>query len=153
MRSAVHVINGPNLNLLGEREPHLYGDQTLAELEAMCREAAAEAGWDLAFSQSNHETEVAERLAEARGRAVGVVVNPAAYCYTSVLILEALRSLDCPAIEVHITHIHARTPDWRAHTLTAAGCAGMISGLGLDGYRLAIAHLRRRVNDRIVRTG
>jgi 3-dehydroquinate dehydratase-2 len=142
MRPTVYVLNGPNLNLLGVREPDLYGRRTLADLEAICRQAAEDEGWDLAFRQSNHEAEIVGWLGEARGRAVGVVLNPAAYCYTSRPILEALRGLRRPVVEVHITNIHAREP-WRTETITAAACRGLVSGLGLEGYALAIAYLGR----------
>jgi 3-dehydroquinate dehydratase-2 len=142
MSPTVHVLNGPNLNLLGVREPHLYGSRTVADLEATCRAAAADEGWGLVFRQSNHEDQLVEWLLDARGEAAGVVLNPAAYCYTSRSILEALGRLDCPVVEVHITNIHAREP-WRSETITAAGCRGLVSGLGLDGYRVAIGHLGR----------
>jgi 3-dehydroquinate dehydratase-2 len=141
MKTIVYVINGPNLNLLGVREPHIYGAQTLADLAALCQAEAAAFGWTLVFRQSNHQGEIIEWLHEARGRAAGVVVNPAAYCYSSYAILDALKMLDCPAIEVHISNIHAREPEWRSHTITASASTGMISGLGLNGYRLAIAHI------------
>ena len=141
MKTLVDVINGPNLNLLGEREPHIYGHQTEADLVAMCEQAAAEHGLTLVFHQSNHQGEIIDWLHEARGRAAGVVMNPAAYCYSSYAILDALKMLDCPALEVHISNIHAREPAWRSHTITAQACTGMISGLGLHGYKLAIAHI------------
>lgn len=145
MRKTVHVLNGPNLNLLGQREPHLYGSQTLADLEAMCRDAAALFGWGLVFGQTNHQGEMIDMIHAARGAAVGLVINPAAFCYGSVGILDALHARDCPAVEVHITNIHGREPEWRAHTITAAGCDGMISGLGLNGYVLAIRQLAHLV--------
>ncbi len=145
MSNTVYVLNGPNLNLLGEREPALYGHGTLAELEALCREACSRHGFDLAFSQSNAEREIVDRLHEAREARAGVVINPAAYCYYSVAILEALRLIDGPVIEVHITNIHSREPEWRSRTITAAACDAMISGMGLHGYALAIDHLGHRL--------
>ncbi len=146
MSNTVYVLNGPNLNLLGAREPELYGRGTLADLESLCREACSRNGFDLAFFQSNAEHEIIDRLHEAREAAAGIVINPAAYCYSSVAILDALRLVHCPAIEVHITHIHSREPEWRSKTITAAGCDAMISGMGLHGYALAIDHLGRKLN-------
>jgi 3-dehydroquinate dehydratase-2 len=145
MSKTVYVLNGPNLNLLGEREPKLYGRETLADLEAMCRDACARHGFDLVFHQSNAEHEIVGWLQEARIKAAGVVINPAAFCYYSVAILDALRMVEGPIIEVHISHIHGRDPEWRAKTITAAACTGMISGLGLNGYVLAIDHLGQRL--------
>ena len=141
MRPTVHVLNGPNLNLLGQREPHLYGDHSLKDLEQLCRDTADAFGWDLVFHQTNHQGEMVDQLHATRGAAVGVVINPAAFCYGSVAVLDALRACDRPVIEVHITNIHGREPEWRSHTITAAACAGMISGLGLEGYSLAIRRL------------
>ena len=145
MSERVYVLNGPNLNLLGVREPELYGRETQADLETMCREACARHGFDLVFHQSNAEHELVGWLQEARERAAGVVINPAAFCYYSVAILDALRMCDAPAIEVHISHIHGREPEWRSKTITAAACDAMISGMGLHGYVLAIDHLARRL--------
>ena len=141
MSRTVFVLNGPNLNLLGEREPALNGRGTLADLERLCRAACARNGFDLAFHQSNSEGEIVEQLHRARQEAAGVVINPAAFTYYSVAILEALRLIDCPVIELHITHIHGREPEWRSKTITAAACNAMISGMGLHGYALAIDHI------------
>lgn len=144
MSKVIYVLNGPNLNLLGVREPDLYGRDTLADLEALCRTACESHGFGLAFHQSNAEHEIIGWLQEARTRAAAIVINPAAFCYYSVAILDALRMCECPVIEVHISHIHGRDPEWRSKTITAAACDAMVSGLGLDGYRLAIDHLARR---------
>ena len=145
MAKTVYVLNGPNLNLLGAREPELYGRETLADLEALCRVACSRNGFELAFFQSNAEHALIGWLHEAREAAAGVVINPAAYSYTSVAILDALRMVDCPVIEVHITHIHGREPEWRSKTITAAACDAMVSGMGLHGYALAIDHLGYRL--------
>jgi 3-dehydroquinate dehydratase-2 len=145
MSKVIYVLNGPNLNLLGVREPDVYGRDTLADLEALCLKACKPHGFDLAFHQSNAEHEIIGWLQEARVQAAGVIINPAAFCYYSVAILDALRMCECPVIEVHISHIHGREPEWRAKTITAAACDAMISGLGLDGYRLAIDHLAHRL--------
>jgi 3-dehydroquinate dehydratase-2 len=141
MSKLVYVLNGPNLNLLGVREPKLYGHDTLADLEALCRETCQRHGLDLAFRQSNAEHELVGWIQETRGRAVGLVINPAGFCYYSVAILDALRMCDCPVIEVHISHIHTREPEWRSKTITAAASQAMISGMGVHGYALAIEYL------------
>jgi 3-dehydroquinate dehydratase-2 len=145
MSNLIYVLNGPNLNLLGVREPKLYGRETESDLRASCQAACARHGLDLAFHQSNAEHEIVGWLQEARAKAAGVVINPAAFCYYSVAILDALRMCECPVIEVHISHIHGRDPEWRAKTITAAACVAMISGMGLNGYVLAIDHLAHRL--------
>jgi 3-dehydroquinate dehydratase II len=145
MSQTIHVLNGPNLNLLGVREPDIYGHETLADLEGLCRKACAAHGLDLSFHQSNFEGDIVERLQAARSGAAGVVINPAAFCYYSVAIIDAVRMVECPVVEVHISHIHGREPEWRAKTITAAACDAMISGAGLHGYALAIDHLAHRL--------
>ncbi len=144
MSKLVYVLNGPNLNLLGVREPKLYGSETEEDLKAWCRQACERHGLELVFHQSNAEADIIGWLQEARTEAVGVVINPAAFCYYSVAILDALRMCECPVIEVHISHIHGREPEWRSKTITAAACVAMISGMGLHGYALAIDHLAQR---------
>ena len=147
MTSTVHVLNGPNLNLLGEREPHIYGSDTLADVEALCRAVTNRLGWDLVFRQTNAEHEMIDWLhATRRGAAIGVVINPAAFCYHSVPVLDALKTCDCPIVEVHISNIHRREAEWRSHTITANAATGMISGLGVHGYPLAIEYLARRIS-------
>lgn len=145
MSQTIYVLNGPNLNLLGVREPAIYGHQTLADLEAVCRKACDGHGLELSFHQSNFEGEIVETLQQARTSAAGVIINPAAFCYYSVAIIDALRMVECPVIEVHISHIHGREPEWRSKTITAAACDAMISGAGLHGYALAIDHLAHRL--------
>lgn len=145
MSQTIYVLNGPNLNLLGVREPKLYGRETLADLEVICREACDAHGLDLKFHQSNAESDIVGWLQEARVAAAGVVINPAAFCYYSVAILDSLRMVECPVIEVHISHIHGRDPEWRSKTITAVACDAMISGAGVHGYALAIDHLARRL--------
>ncbi len=141
----IYVLNGPNLNLLGVREPKLYGRETEADLIALCKKACEAHGLGIVFHQSNAEHEIVGWLQEARTEAAGVVINPAAHCYYSVAILDALRMLDCPVIEVHISHIHGRDPEWRSKTITAAAASAMISGMGVHGYALAIDHLAHRI--------
>jgi 3-dehydroquinate dehydratase-2 len=134
-----HVLNGPNLNLLGEREPEIYGTKTLADVERACRELCDSAGRKLQFSQTNSEAELIEQIQAARASA-GMVINPAG-CSYSVPVLDALKACSAPIVEVHISNIHARAESWRAETLTTAAAVGVISGLGVDGYTLALQFL------------
>lgn len=142
------VLNGPNLNLLGLREPDVYGAATLADVEALCREAAQRHGFALDFRQSNHEGVLIDALHEA-GRAVkagthaGVVFNPGAYTHTSVALHDAIKGAGVPVIEVHISNVHAREP-FRHHSFVSPVAAGVVVGLGVDGYVLAIEALARR---------
>lgn len=140
----IFVLNGPNLDLLGEREPHIYGTQTLADVEALCRGIATGSHVELTFRQTAAEHQMIGWLHEAR-RAAGVVINPAGFCYHSVPILDALLACECPVIEVHISNIHRRAEPWRAHSLLAPAATGVITGLGIDGYRLALEHLLQRI--------
>ena len=144
MSTRVYLLNGPNLDLLGEREPHIYGHATLAEVEALCRKAADGHGLDLVCHQTNAEHEMIAWLHEAR-RAAGIVINPAAFCYHSVPILDAMRLCECPIVEVHISNIYRRDEAWRSNSLLAAACSGVITGLGVEGYRLAIDFLARQL--------
>lgn len=133
----IWVLNGPNLNLLGSREPELYGRATLGEIEEGLRLHGARAGVDVACFQSNHEGELVTRVQEALGRADGLIVNPAAYSHTSIALRDALLAVALPAIEVHLTNLHRREP-FRRRSLTAAACLGTIAGFGALGYRLAL---------------
>lgn len=136
----VHVLNGPNLNLLGEREPAIYGHATLADVEAMCRAEADAAGMGLVFGQTNYEGDMVD-LVQAARRSAGVVINPAAFSYAGYAVLDALKLCDCPVMEVHISNIHRREARWRAHSIITQVASGIISGLGVHGYPLAIRHL------------
>ncbi|HTW75599.1 MAG TPA: type II 3-dehydroquinate dehydratase [Steroidobacteraceae bacterium] len=140
----IFVLNGPNLDLLGQREPHIYGTHTLADVEALCRRALAGSNIELSFRQSAAEHEMIGWLHEAR-RAAGIVINPAGFGYHSVPILDALLACECPIIEVHISNIHRRAEPWRAHSLLSPAATGVITGLGVDGYRLALEHLLQRI--------
>jgi 3-dehydroquinate dehydratase II len=138
MPKTVYVLNGPNLNLLGVREPEIYGHATLADVEKLCRAAAARHGLDVEFRQSNHEGAIIDWIHQARAEnAVGVVINPAGYGHTSVAILDALATLEAPVIEVHISNIHAREP-FRRRTYVSQVARGVLCGFGIDGYALAI---------------
>jgi 3-dehydroquinate dehydratase-2 len=144
MSGRIYLLNGPNLDLLGEREPHLYGRSTLADVEALCRASATALGLELVCHQTNAEHEMIGWLHEARS-AAGIVINPAAFCYHSVPILDALRLCECPIVEVHISNLYRRAKTWRSHSILAAACSGVITGLGVEGYRLAIEYLARQI--------
>ncbi len=137
MTRLVFVLNGPNLNLLGKRQPHIYGHETLADVERDCRVLAAELGLDLRFHQSNREYEIIDWVHEAREAACGIVINPAAFTHTSVAILDALNAFDNPVIEVHISNVHKREP-FRHHSFVSARADGVIAGFGTQGYLLAL---------------
>jgi 3-dehydroquinate dehydratase-2 len=147
MSTRVYLLNGPNLDLLGEREPHIYGHSSLADVELLCRSAAERLGLELICHQTNAEHEMIGWLHEAR-RAAGIVINPAAFCYHSVPILDAMRLCECPIVEVHISNIYRRNEDWRSHSILAAASSGVITGLGIEGYRLAIEYLARHIATR-----
>jgi 3-dehydroquinate dehydratase-2 len=142
----IHLLNGPNLNLLGERDPEIYGRKTLADVERACRRICERAGVRLEFSQSNHEGTLIDQIQAARASA-GIVINPAG-CSYSVPVLDALKACSAPIIEVHISNIHARAESWRAETLTTAAAVGVISGLGVAGYELALQYLLNRPSER-----
>jgi 3-dehydroquinate dehydratase-2 len=137
--AAVHVLNGPNLNLLGEREPEIYGTSTLADIEKSCREVCEAAGVTMEFHQTNSETTLIEQIQAARSSG-GIVINPAG-CSYSVPVLDALKACSAPVVEVHISNIHARSETWRADTRTTAAAVGVISGLGVEGYKFALQFL------------
>ncbi len=143
MRRTVFVLNGPNLNLLGKREPEIYGAETLADVEGACRQAAARHGLDLRFHQTNREYELIDWIHEARDKAAAIVINPAAFTHTSVAVLDALQAFAGPVIEVHISNIHRREP-FRRHSYVSGRADGVIAGCGGQGYLLAldrVAHL------------
>jgi len=139
--STIYVINGPNLNLLGTREPEKYGRATLADVESLCREAALKEGLTVEFRQSNHEGEIIDWIHEAgRNGAAGIVLNAAAYTHTSVAILDAVAAVAMPVIEVHITNIHARE-DFRGRSYVSRVAKALVCGFGIEGYALAIEGL------------
>lgn len=133
------VLNGPNLNLLGVREPEVYGTATLADVEALCRAEAGDV--PLRFHQTNAEHQMVDWIQEAREGAAGIVINPAAFSYAGYPILDALKMCDCPVIEVHLSNTHRRDEAWRAKSIMTAVVTGMITGLGIDGYALAVRHI------------
>jgi 3-dehydroquinate dehydratase II len=140
----IYVLNGPNLNLLGTREPDKYGHTTLADVERLCREAAKRFGLGVEFRQSNHEGTLVDWIQEAREKAVGIVLNPAGYTTTSVAILDAILAAGVPVVEVHITNIHARE-EFRHHSYVSKAARAVICGFGVTGYTLAISGLAAMV--------
>ena len=139
----IYILNGPNLNLLGEREPHIYGSTTLAQVQARCEAAAARLGLQVVFRQSNLEGELIDWLHEARRKAQGIVINPAGYSFTSVALLDALKASELPIVEVHISNIHRRESIYHK-SLVSLAAIGVICGLGPLGYELALAALAER---------
>lgn len=141
MSNTIYVLNGPNLNLLGTREPELYGSATLADVEKLCRTTAQRFGLTVEFRQSNHEGEIVDWIQQARAdAAAGLILNPAGYTTTSIAILDALYTLKAPVIEVHITNIHARE-SFRRHSYVSLAARAVVCGFGIEGYALAIAGL------------
>ena len=136
----IYVLNGPNLNLLGKRQPHIYGHETLADVERDCQKLAKELGLELKFLQSNREYELIDWVHEARETASGLVINPAAFTHTSVALLDALNTFDHPIIEVHISNIHQREA-FRHHSYISPIASGVIAGFGTQGYQLALQRL------------
>lgn len=143
MTRKVMCLNGPNLNLLGVRQPEIYGRDTLAEIETRARERAAAHGLEMDFRQSNHEGELVTWIQEARTTCAGVIINPAAFTHTSVAIQDALATCEIPVIELHLSNLHKREP-WRHHSYVSPVATGVIFGFGAYGYELAVeavAHL------------
>ncbi|ROR16399.1 3-dehydroquinate dehydratase [Comamonas sp. BIGb0124] len=145
--ATITVLNGPNLNLLGLREPAIYGSATLADVERLCREEAAQHGLEIDFRQSNHEGVLVDWIQEAgramaAGECIGVVMNPAAYTHTSVALHDAIKGASVKLIEVHISNVHAREP-FRHHSYISPAAAGIVVGLGIEGYAVAIHALAR----------
>jgi len=130
-------LNGPNLNMLGKREPNIYGRDTLADVEKSCRAHAKTLGLALDFRQSNHEGELVGWIQDARGKAAGIVINAAALTHTSVALLDALQAAEVPTIEVHLSNIYRREP-FRHHSYISRAAVGVICGLGPRGYLMAL---------------
>lgn len=134
------VLNGPNINLLGTREPDKYGNKTLSDIENMIREEASKYNVEVEFYQSNIEGELVNKIQEAKGHVNGIIMNPAAYTHTSVAIRDALLAVEIPTVEVHISNIHTRE-DFRKVSLTAPACIGQITGFGVNSYKLGLIAL------------
>jgi 3-dehydroquinate dehydratase-2 len=147
MSRLVYVLNGPNLNLLGKRQPHIYGHETLADVEKACKATAAGLKLKIKFYQSNREYEIIDWIHEARETAAGIVINPAAFTHTSVAILDALNAFDGPVIEIHISNVHKREA-FRHHSYVSGRADGVIAGFGTQGYLLAIQRIARLVDEK-----
>lgn len=143
MSRLVHVLNGPNLNLLGKRQPQIYGSETLADVEATCRRLGGELGLEIRFDQSNREYELIDWIHAARETAAAIVINPGAFTHTSIAILDALNAFDGIVIECHISNVHKRE-SFRHHSYVSLRADGVIAGFGTQGYALSlrrVAHL------------
>jgi len=141
MPQTIFIINGPNLNLLGTREPEKYGRASLADVEKLCRETGKRHDLAIEFRQSNHEGEIVDWIQEAHAqKAAGIVLNPAGYTTTSIAILDAILAVQVPVVELHITNIHARE-SFRHHSYVSKAAKAVICGFGIEGYALAITGL------------
>ena len=144
----IYVLNGPNLNLLGIREPEKYGNFTLADVEKLCVETAAQFGLKADCRQSNREGELVDFIHEAHAKkAAGIVINAAAYSHTSIALHDAIKGVNIPTVEVHITNVHARE-SFRHHSFTAMAAFASLTGFGIEGYRLAISGLAAKIGAR-----
>ena len=141
----VLVLNGPNLNLLGTRKPEIYGTPTLADIERMMRKRAAELGIEMDFMQTNYEGELVEAIQKAKGKYQYLILNAAAYTHTSVAIRDAIEAVELPAVEIHLSNIHARE-EFRHHSLIAPVCVGQICGFGAKSYLLALQYVAEMEN-------
>ena len=137
----IYVLNGPNLNRLGKREPAIYGTTTLAEVEQLCRAASGDR--PIVFHQSNSEEKLIDLVHEAIDEGAGIVINPAAFSYAGYPVLDAIKMCTCPIVEVHISNIYRRDEAWRAKSLLSPAVTGLITGLGAHGYALAVRHIAR----------
>ncbi|WP_375175921.1 type II 3-dehydroquinate dehydratase [Pseudooceanicola sp.] len=146
MTKTVTILNGPNLNLLGKRQPEIYGRETLADVETLCADAAAALGLQTTFHQSNHEGEIVDQIHRARDEAAAIVINPAAYTHTSVAILDALNAFDGPVIEVHFSNVHKREA-FRHHSYVSTRADAVIAGCGTQGYALALHRIATLLKD------
>jgi 3-dehydroquinate dehydratase II len=140
MSRLVYVLNGPNLNLLGKRQPHIYGHETLTDVERDCRTLAQELKLDVKFHQSNREYELIDWIHEARETAGGIVINPAAFTHTSIALLDALNTFEPPVIEVHISQVHKRE-EFRHHSYVSKRADAVMAGFGTQGYQLALRRM------------
>ena len=138
----IYILNGPNLNLLGLRQPEIYGHETLADVAEACAGLAEDLGMTISFHQSNHEGALVDLIQEARAKAAGIIINPAAYTHTSVAILDALHAFDGPVLEVHISNVHKREA-FRHHSYVSQRADGVIAGFGTEGYLLALRRIAR----------
>ncbi|SON58103.1 3-dehydroquinate dehydratase [Hartmannibacter diazotrophicus] len=142
MSGTVFILNGPNLNLLGKRQPEIYGRETLKDVEENCTKLAAEHGLSIRFHQSNAEHQIIDWIHEARETAIGIIINPAAFTHTSVAILDALNTFEGPVLEVHISNVHKRE-SFRHHSYVSLRADGVMAGFGTQGYELALLRMIR----------
>jgi 3-dehydroquinate dehydratase II len=140
MSRLIYVLNGPNLNLLGKRQPHIYGHETMADVERECRALGKELKLDVKFHQSNREYELIDWVHEARETAAGIVINPAAFTHTSIALLDALNTFEPPVVEVHISQVHKRE-EFRHHSYVSLRADAVMAGFGTQGYQLALRRL------------
>lgn len=147
MPKLITVLNGPNLNLLGLRQPEIYGTETLDDVAAAMSELAEDMGLAIRFLQSNHEGQLIDWIQEARGKSAGIIINPAAYSHSSIGILDALNAYDGPVLEVHISNIHKREP-FRHHSYISQRADGVIAGFGTQGYSLALRRMASLVGSK-----
>lgn len=140
MSGTLYILNGPNLNLLGKREPDIYGHETLEDVERACTEAATSFGMSVRLLQSNWEGQLIDWIHEARDNAVGIVINPAAFTHTSVAVLDALNTFEGPVVEVHISQVHKREA-FRHHSYVSRRADAVMAGFGVDGYAMATRYL------------
>jgi 3-dehydroquinate dehydratase-2 len=140
MSTPVLILNGPNLNLLGQREPETYGRETLSDVEARCTQLAGDLGLSVDLRQSNHEGQLIDWIQEARTGAAGIIINPGAYTHTSIAILDALNAYDGPVIELHISQVHRRER-FRHHSYVSRRADAVMAGVGVHGYDLALRHI------------
>ena len=145
-RPLIAVLNGPNINMLGLREPRLYGAATMDDVEQLCAETAEEVGLAIDFRQTNSEGELVSWVQECRGTAAGLVINPAGYTTTSIALMDAILAVELPAIEVHVTNIHRRE-EFRHHSYVSKAAVGVICGLGVRGYALALRAMADLLDD------
>ena len=146
MTHTIYILNGPNLNLLGKRQPEIYGQSTLADVEAQCTALAAELRMQTKHLQSNWEGQIVDWIHQARDAAAGIIINPGALTHTSVAILDALNTFDGPVIEVHISNIHKREA-FRHHSFVSQRAEAVIAGCGIDGYVIALRHIATLVGN------
>jgi 3-dehydroquinate dehydratase II len=141
-RRTVFILNGPNLNLLGKREPDIYGHETLADVERDCRRLAGELALEIRFHQSNAENQIIDWIHEARETAAAIIINPAAFTHYSIAIMDALKICSCPIVEVHISNVHHREA-FRHHSYVSLAATAVMAGFGTHGYQLAVRHVAR----------
>lgn len=145
MKKTIYMLNGPNLNLLGRREPDIYGSDTLADIEKACRDKAATLGIEVDFRQTNHEGVLIDWVQEAGEKAAGLIINPAAYTHTSIALADALSAIDLPKIELHISNVHARE-EFRRHSFVSPAVNAVMCGFGAAGYTLALDAVQRLID-------